>query len=79
MLYFMVSDIQCIGYIFIVDRVGGSGEKKVKRSAKEYICIAHGHRQQCGEGQGRGGECWVEKGKVGKIGMSILGLTEKKM
>lgn len=45
-------------------------KKKVKRLVKEHIYIAPGHRQQCGESQGRerleGGE---QKGVGGMKGM----------
>ena len=33
----------------------GTGQKKVKGSAGEHISMAHGHRQQCGDGQREGG------------------------
>ena len=36
-----------------------------------HICIAHGHRQQCGEGQEEGGG-WMEGGKGGKEGTSVI-------
>lgn len=36
--------------------------------AKEPICIARGHIQQCGESQGRGAGGWVEVGKGGQNG-----------
>ena len=40
-----------------VDRAGGTGGKKGKGSAKEYVCITHRQRQQCAGSQteGRGG------------------------
>ena len=38
-----------------LERGGGGVWKKL---AKEHICTAHGHRQQCGEGGGG----WVEGG-----------------
>ena len=42
----------------------GTGWKKMKGLAKEYICITHGHRQQWGEGQREGGDGgWMERGK----------------
>ena len=42
------------------DECEGTGRDQPKTYM--HICIAHGHRQQCGEGLGGGGG-WVEEGK----------------
>lgn len=43
--------------------------KKIARLAKEHICIANGHRQQCGKGRPEVQEKgWVEVGKGGGNG-----------
>lgn len=39
---------------------GRTGWKGIKELAKEQICIAHGHRKQCGDGQREG----VENGDI---------------
>ena len=44
-----------------------------QRLAKEHTCIAHGHRQQCGEGGG-----WVHVGRGGRWGISVTVSTIKK-
>lgn len=40
-----------------------------------HVCIAHGHKQQCGEGQG-GGAGW-NGAKMGKWGTSVIGSAIK--
>lgn len=44
----------------------------VKRLAKEHIYIVHAHRQQCGEGQGRGKRRLGESGDGGKWAISVI-------
>ena len=41
-------------------RGGGVGLEEISQRTCVHICIAHGHRQQCGEG--RVGGFWVERG-----------------
>lgn len=36
--------------------------------AKEHICTPHGHRQWCGEIQGRGRQEWVDMSRDGGNG-----------
>ena len=40
--------------------------EEISQRTHTYICIAHGHRQQCREGQGVEGR-WVEGGKGEKM------------
>ena len=41
----------------------------MKGVAKKRICVAHRHKQQCGDGQREGwGRGWVEVGKGGENG-----------
>ena len=53
----------------LTDLTGEEGGWCRKRLTKghAHICIALGHRQQCGEGQGGEGGGWVERGRAGKI------------
>ena len=55
----------------------GVRELKVKRLAKEHICITHRHRHQCGEGQGGSGARWRWKKWGGKWGTSVIASTIK--
>ena len=46
--------------------------------SQEHICTAHGHRQQCGDGQGGGGMGAGRRGTKGeKMGISAIGSTRK--
>lgn len=52
-------------------RVLGDWMKEGEESTKAHICVAHGHRQQYGEGQGRvragAGWRWAKGGKMRDI------------
>lgn len=49
--------------------VQGTGQKRMKRLAEKHMCIAHGHRQQCGIGQREGGG--DRAGKTGDMCNSV--------
>ena len=38
------------------------GVEVISQRTYMHVCIAHGHRQQCGEGRGGGGEGWAVGG-----------------
>ena len=42
-----------------------AGWKKLKGLAREYMCITHGHSQQCGDGQREEGRELEAKAKEG--------------
>lgn len=54
----------------------GVGERR--KISKINICIAHGNRQQCGEGLGRRGQCLGEGKKGWGGGTSVIVSTLKK-
>lgn len=58
-----------------------SAVKGVKVLGKEHVCIHHGHKQHCGEGQGRWAlRDWVGGGgKGGKWGTSAVVSTMKNL
>lgn len=41
---------------------------KLKKLAKEHICLVHGHGQQCGNSQREGDRGWTQVEKVGENG-----------
>ena len=45
-------------------------------SPRTYICMAHGHRQQCGVARGKGARGW-KWAKGGGMGTSAIVLTGK--
>lgn len=50
----------------------GAGDWGLEEIRQAHNFIAHGHRQQCGEGQ-EGMEDWKEEGKMGwEMGTSII-------
>ena len=52
--------------------------KKAKGSAEEHICMTHGHRQQCSDGQREEGKGLDGgKGKNGNICNSVNKSKEK--
>ena len=55
----------------------GEAERLEERLAKEHICIAHGHRTQCGEGGGEGAGWRGELGGGRKWRTSVIVSTIK--